>query len=167
MGFNRRKMEDQRRGAAEREAAGRRATDAQVLETNSGPDYGPRLGGCIPGGLHAARKFELTLRGPVHGPICVSPRAFPKPEPSNRKSGGRLARSSSSPARGISQHVKRRGVTETITRGGAPREELEGQWQSGTAFERLPSEVAPCKKDSARRGAAQLQRSFYKYLGPR
>ena len=32
MGFNRRKMEDQRRQAAEQEAAARRATDAQVLE---------------------------------------------------------------------------------------------------------------------------------------
>ena len=32
MGFNRRKMEDQRRDAAENEAATRRATDAQVLE---------------------------------------------------------------------------------------------------------------------------------------
>ena len=32
MGFNRRKMEDQRRGAAEKEATTRRATDAQVLE---------------------------------------------------------------------------------------------------------------------------------------
>jgi hypothetical protein len=32
MGFNRRKLEDQRRGAAEKEAATRRATDAQVLE---------------------------------------------------------------------------------------------------------------------------------------
>ena len=32
MGFNRRKMEDQRREAAEKEAATRRATDAQVLE---------------------------------------------------------------------------------------------------------------------------------------
>jgi hypothetical protein len=32
MGFNRRKMEDQRRQAAEKEAAGRRATEAQVLE---------------------------------------------------------------------------------------------------------------------------------------
>ncbi len=32
MGFNRRKMEDQRRQAAEKEAAERRATDAQVLE---------------------------------------------------------------------------------------------------------------------------------------
>jgi hypothetical protein len=32
MGFNKRKMEDQRRQAAEKEAAGRRATDAQVLE---------------------------------------------------------------------------------------------------------------------------------------
>jgi hypothetical protein len=32
MGFNRRKMEDQRRQAAEKEAAARRATDAQVLE---------------------------------------------------------------------------------------------------------------------------------------
>jgi beta-phosphoglucomutase-like phosphatase (HAD superfamily) len=32
MGFNKRKMEDQRREAAEKEAAIRRATDAQVLE---------------------------------------------------------------------------------------------------------------------------------------
>jgi beta-phosphoglucomutase-like phosphatase (HAD superfamily) len=32
MGFNRRKLEDQRRDAAEKEAATRRATDAQVLE---------------------------------------------------------------------------------------------------------------------------------------
>ena len=32
MGFNHRKMEDQRRQAAEKEAAGRRATDAQVIE---------------------------------------------------------------------------------------------------------------------------------------
>jgi hypothetical protein len=32
MGFNRRKMEDQRRDAAEKEAATRRATDAQALE---------------------------------------------------------------------------------------------------------------------------------------
>ena len=32
MGFNRRKMEDRRREAAEKEAATRRATDAQVLE---------------------------------------------------------------------------------------------------------------------------------------
>ena len=31
-GFNRRKMEDQRRQAAEKEAAARRATDAQVRE---------------------------------------------------------------------------------------------------------------------------------------
>jgi hypothetical protein len=32
MGFNRRKMEDRRREAAEKEAAGRRATEALVLE---------------------------------------------------------------------------------------------------------------------------------------
>jgi beta-phosphoglucomutase-like phosphatase (HAD superfamily) len=32
MGFNRRKLEDQRREAAEKEAANRRATDTQVLE---------------------------------------------------------------------------------------------------------------------------------------
>jgi beta-phosphoglucomutase-like phosphatase (HAD superfamily) len=32
VGFNRRKLEDQRRQAAEKEAAVRRATDAQVLE---------------------------------------------------------------------------------------------------------------------------------------
>ncbi|MGB6287185.1 MAG: hypothetical protein WBG18_22690 [Xanthobacteraceae bacterium] len=32
MGFNRRKMEDQRRQAAEKVAAARRAADAQILE---------------------------------------------------------------------------------------------------------------------------------------
>jgi len=32
MGFNRRELEEQRREAAEKEAASRRATDAQVLE---------------------------------------------------------------------------------------------------------------------------------------
>jgi hypothetical protein len=32
MGFNRRKLEEQRREAAEKEAASRRATDVQVLE---------------------------------------------------------------------------------------------------------------------------------------
>jgi hypothetical protein len=32
MGFNRRKLEDQRRDAAAKEATARRATDAQVLE---------------------------------------------------------------------------------------------------------------------------------------
>jgi phage FluMu protein Com len=32
MGFNRRKMEDQRRAAAQKEATTRRSTDAQVLE---------------------------------------------------------------------------------------------------------------------------------------
>jgi hypothetical protein len=32
MGFNRRKMEQKRRHAAEKEAAARRATDAQMLE---------------------------------------------------------------------------------------------------------------------------------------
>ena len=32
MGFNRRKLEDERRTVAEKEAASRRATDAQVLE---------------------------------------------------------------------------------------------------------------------------------------
>jgi hypothetical protein len=36
MGFNRRKMEDQRREAAEKEAATRRATGAQVLEEPNG-----------------------------------------------------------------------------------------------------------------------------------
>jgi hypothetical protein len=36
MGFNRRKMEDQRRQTAEKEAVTRRATDAQVLEDAEG-----------------------------------------------------------------------------------------------------------------------------------
>jgi hypothetical protein len=36
MGFNRRKMEDERRRAAAKEAASRRATDAQVHEDAEG-----------------------------------------------------------------------------------------------------------------------------------
>ena len=36
MGFNRRKMEDQRRDAAEKEAAARRATDAQTCTSATG-----------------------------------------------------------------------------------------------------------------------------------
>jgi hypothetical protein len=40
MGFNRRKMEDQRRQVAEKEAASRRATDAQVLEDAERPIVG-------------------------------------------------------------------------------------------------------------------------------
>jgi hypothetical protein len=38
MGFNRRKMEDQRRDPAKKEAAARRATDAQMLEDARAPD---------------------------------------------------------------------------------------------------------------------------------
>ena len=38
MGFNRRKLEDQRRQAAEKEAASRRATDPQVLEGRGRPN---------------------------------------------------------------------------------------------------------------------------------
>jgi hypothetical protein len=37
MGFNRRKMEDQRRTAAEKEAANRRATDVLVFEDAFSP----------------------------------------------------------------------------------------------------------------------------------
>jgi hypothetical protein len=39
MGFNRRKLEDQRREAAEKEAANRRATDPQVLEDGRTPNH--------------------------------------------------------------------------------------------------------------------------------
>ena len=42
MGFNKRKLEDQRRTAAEKEAASRRATDAQVLEDAEMPGVSVR-----------------------------------------------------------------------------------------------------------------------------
>ena len=51
MGFNRRKLEDQRRAAAEKEAANRRATDAQVLEDAER--------------LIAARNERQALRAPM------------------------------------------------------------------------------------------------------
>ena len=45
MGFNRRKMEDQRRQVAEKEAAPRRATDAQVLEDADRLERAPGIAG--------------------------------------------------------------------------------------------------------------------------
>ena len=43
IGFNRRKLEDARRGAAKREAASCRTTDAQVLEDAERPITAPKL----------------------------------------------------------------------------------------------------------------------------
>jgi hypothetical protein len=73
MGFNRRKMEDQRRQAAEKEAAGRRATDAQVLEDaerlidawneRQGPSAPPSpqaIGSCGPAVRPAAQRTRST-----------------------------------------------------------------------------------------------------------
>jgi len=80
MGFNRRKMEDQRRAASEKEAASRRATNAQVLEDaerliaawnerqalrapmtfrpRSAPPPGRAIGSCG----YAARRAERSTR---------------------------------------------------------------------------------------------------------
>ena len=66
MGFNRRKLEDQHREAAEKEAAARRATDAQVLEDAER--------------LIAAWNERQALRAPM----IFSPRSVP---PSGRAIG--------------------------------------------------------------------------------
>jgi hypothetical protein len=59
VGFNRRKMEDQRRQAAEKEAAGRRATDAD------GADHG-RL--CLAASIGGLSAFSDDLLGyPLDG----------------------------------------------------------------------------------------------------
>jgi hypothetical protein len=63
MGFNRRKMEDHRRDAAEKEAATRRATDAQVLEDAEG--------------LIAAWNERQALRAPM----IFRPRSAPRSPP--------------------------------------------------------------------------------------
>ena len=51
MGFNRRKLQDQRREAAEKEAVARRSTDAQVLEDAEGKRmpmlFSPTIGAAI------------------------------------------------------------------------------------------------------------------------
>jgi beta-phosphoglucomutase-like phosphatase (HAD superfamily) len=74
MGFNRRKMEDQRREAAEKEAASRRETDAQLLEDaerliaawNERQEkrmpmlFSPTIGAAI-----AARYWHLWVRCPA------------------------------------------------------------------------------------------------------
>jgi hypothetical protein len=52
MGFNRRKMEDQHRHAVEKEAAARRATDAQVLED---------IGSCGCAARPAERSMQLIF----------------------------------------------------------------------------------------------------------
>jgi hypothetical protein len=68
MGFNRRKMEDQRRQAAEKESAARRATDAQILEDaerliaakRMPMLFSPTIGAAI-----AARYWFLWVRCPA------------------------------------------------------------------------------------------------------
>src|SRR5690349_3776131 len=74
MGFNRRKMEDQRKQAAEKEAAGRRATDYQVLEDAERliTAWNERQAKRIPmlfsptiGGAIAARYWFLWVRCPA------------------------------------------------------------------------------------------------------
>jgi hypothetical protein len=79
MGFNRRKMEDQRRQVTEKEATARRATDAQVLEDAEGLIgawnerqakrmpmlFSPTIGAAITAGywfLCAARPAERRTR---------------------------------------------------------------------------------------------------------
>jgi hypothetical protein len=73
MGFNRRKMEDKRRGAAEKEAADRRATHAQVLEDAVGlvaawnerqAKHMPMLFSPTIGAAIAARHWFLWARCP-------------------------------------------------------------------------------------------------------
>jgi hypothetical protein len=86
MGFNRRKLEDQRREAAEKEAANRRATDAQVLEDaerligarnerqvkRMPMLFSPTIGGAI-----AARYWFLWVRCPACRTInAVDPRTL-------------------------------------------------------------------------------------------
>lgn len=81
MGFNRRKIEDQRRTAAAKETASRRATDAQVLQDAEGLIaawnerqakrmpmlFSPTIGAAI-----AARRWFLW----VHCPACRTTRAI-------------------------------------------------------------------------------------------
>jgi hypothetical protein len=78
MGFNRRKMEDQRRQAADKEAAARRATDAQVLEDaerliaawnqrqakRMPMPFSPTIGAAV-----TARSFGLPIGG--HCSCCI------------------------------------------------------------------------------------------------
>jgi hypothetical protein len=58
MGFNRRKLEDQRRTAAEKEAPARRATDAQALE-----DAERRSGGLLTNYHRERTRSELRCKG--------------------------------------------------------------------------------------------------------
>jgi hypothetical protein len=92
MGFNRRKLEDQRREAANKEAATRRATDAQVLEDaerliaawnerqavrapmifslRSAPRSRPGIGSCG----SAARRAERSTRSTCARSIAIPTR---------------------------------------------------------------------------------------------
>jgi predicted ATPase len=57
MGFNRRKLEDQRREAAEKEAANRRATDARQTAAGASPAL------AVPASLHASLMARLDRLG--------------------------------------------------------------------------------------------------------
>jgi hypothetical protein len=97
MGFNRRKMEDQRREAAEKEAATRRATDAQVLEDAerliaawnerqaiSAPMiFSPTIGTAIKAGY-----WFLWVRCPACRTInAIDLRTLDRPRPGRREAG--------------------------------------------------------------------------------
>jgi hypothetical protein len=63
VGFNKRKMEDRRRQAADKDAAARRATDAQVLEDaeqRSAPSSPPAIGSCGFAARPAGRSTQQT-----------------------------------------------------------------------------------------------------------
>jgi len=86
MGFNKRRMEDERRQAAEQEAAARRATDAQVVEDaerligawnerqakRMPMLFSPTIGASITSGACLCRGWTIWADiGPVHFHICL------------------------------------------------------------------------------------------------
>ena len=85
MGFNRRKLEDQHREAAEKEAANRRATDVQVLEdaerlitawNERQAQRMPMLFSPTIGGAIAAQYWFLWIRCPACRTIAIDLRVL-------------------------------------------------------------------------------------------
>ena len=73
MGFNKRKLEDQRRHAAEKEAAARRALDPQMATIDAQTEFSPDEEMQMRAGNSAAKCPLWATRRFEHGGACIHP----------------------------------------------------------------------------------------------
>jgi hypothetical protein len=93
MGFNRRKMEDERRRAAEKKAAERRATDPQIMaDAERLVAFG--TGGAACSATHNEKRPRKDCPGPVRPEVKEVVRIRSEEEPKEQQSFGHLVATS-------------------------------------------------------------------------